>query len=280
MKLRCRDRFLSLDRVAVMGVLNVTPDSFSDGGKWLDPQRAVDHAHEMAERGAAIIDVGGESTRPDAEPVPEDEELRRVLPVVEHLVGSDLLVSIDTRKPAVAVAALDAGAVIVNDTLGEEKDPDLVRAAVERGAAFVTMHSRGTPATMRSLTQYRDVVSDVAGWLKDRAEELERDGVGADQIVIDPGFGFAKKPEHNLQLIDRFEEITGLGYPVLAGTSRKSFIGFTLDLPEDERLEGTAATVALAVYKGARLVRVHDVEEMTRVVRMTEAIVAGRLENR
>ena len=274
MKLRCRDRVLDLDRVAVMGVLNVTPDSFSDGGKWFDSARAVEHALEMVEQGAAIVDVGGESTRPGAEAVPETEELRRVIPVIEAIAGrTDAPISIDTRKAAVARAALDAGASIVNDTLGEEADADLVDAAVESQAAFVTMHSRGTPATMRDLVEYADVVGDVAAWLKQRAESLVASGLTSEQIVLDPGFGFAKNKEQNLELLDRFEEITALGYPVLAGTSRKSFIGFTLDLPEDQRVEGTAATVTLAVYKGAHIVRVHDVEQMTRVVRMTEAIM-------
>ena len=273
MKLRCRDRVLDLERVAVMGVLNVTPDSFSDGGRWFDPQRAVEHALEMVERGAAIVDVGGESTRPGAEPVDFEEELRRVLPVIETLADRlDAPISIDTRKASVAKAALEAGASIVNDTLGEEADHALVQAAVEAEAAVVTMHSRGTPATMRDLVEYSDVVGDVREWLRARADRLVAEGVGSDQVVLDPGFGFAKNKEQNLELLDRFEEIVGLGYPVLAGTSRKSFIGFTLDLPEDQRLEGTAATVALAVYKGARIVRVHDVREMTRVVRMTEAV--------
>lgn len=275
MKLRCRDRVLDLDRVAVMGVLNVTPDSFSDGGRWFDPRRAVEHALEMVDLGAAIVDVGGESTRPGAEPVPEDEELRRVIPVIEAVAGrTEAPISIDTRKASVARAALDAGASIVNDTLGEEADAALVEAAVGAHAAFVTMHSRGTPATMRDLIEYDDVVRDVATWLEERAESLLAAGLTAEQIVLDPGFGFAKNKEQNLELLDRFEEIVALGYPVLAGTSRKSFIGFTLDLPEDQRVEGTAATVTLAVYKGAHIVRVHDVEQMTRVVRMTEAVMS------
>jgi dihydropteroate synthase len=160
----------------------------------------------------------------------------------------------------------------VNDTLGEAADDDIVQAASESGAALIVMHSRGTPATMRELTGYTDVVEDVSSWLTARARELVDQGIGNDQIVLDPGFGFAKTPEQNLQLLDRLEEVVDIGFPVLAGTSRKSFIGLTLELPEDQRVEGTAATVALAVYKGARIVRVHDVLEMTRVVRMTEAV--------
>ena len=264
-----------------MGVLNVTPDSFSDGGRFFEQNAAVERALEMVEQGAAIVDVGGESTRPAAEPVAEADEMSRVLPVIERLAATlSVPISIDTRKASVAKAALDAGAAIVNDTWGEEVDPGLVQAAVDAEAAFVAMHSRGTPATMRDLTSYSDVVSDVCAWLADRTVALVDHGLARDQIVLDPGFGFAKSPEQNLQLLDRFEEVVALGYPVLAGTSRKSFIGLTLGLPESARVEGTAATVALAVYKGARLVRVHDVKEMARVVRMTEAICSGQIGSR
>jgi dihydropteroate synthase len=273
MKLVCRERVLSLDRVAVMGVLNVTPDSFSDGGLWLDPGAAVAHAREMIEAGAAIVDVGGESTRPGAAPVPEAEELNRVIPVVRELAREDVIVSIDTRKPAVARAALDSGASIVNDTTGEEPAPEMDELAAATGAGIVVMHSRGTPTTMRSLNVYEDVVGDVRAFLLRRALELEAAGVPHDSIALDPGFGFAKDPGQNLLLLNRLDEIMSLDYPVLVGTSRKSFIGWVLDLPEGERLEGTAATVAWALSKGARLVRVHDVEATARVVRMTEAIL-------
>ena len=279
MKLRCREHVLSLDRTAIMGVLNVTPDSFSDGGLWLDPRAAVDHAVEMVEQGAAIVDVGGESTRPGSEPVPLDEELRRVLPVLEELVGRlDVPISIDTRKPEVARRALDAGAAIVNDTTGEEVEPELGVVAAEVGAAVVTMHSRGTPATMRSLNQYDDVVRDVRAFLEERAALLESQGVGRDSIVVDPGFGFAKSPPQNLELLQRLDEVTTLPYPVLSGTSRKSFIGAVLDLPEDERVEGTLATVTLAVAKGARIVRVHDVEAVARAVKVTDAVLGAAAE--
>lgn len=274
MKLRCRDQLISLDRVAIMGVLNVTPDSFSDGGLWLDPDTAIAHALEMVEQGAAIIDVGGESTRPGAQPVGEDEELRRVLPVIEALAAKiEVPISIDTRKETVARRAVEAGASIVNDTLGEEGTVEQV--AIETGAALVVMHSRGTPDTMRSLTDYTDVVDDVAAFLARRAGELEAAGHPSDSIVLDPGFGFAKDPQQNLQLLNNLERITALGYPVLAGTSRKSFLGAILDLPEDQRVEGTAATVVWAVGKGARIVRVHDVEPITRAVKVAEAIVRG-----
>lgn len=275
MKLRCRDRVLPLDRVAIMGVLNVTPDSFSDGGLWLDPDAAVRHGLEMHQAGAAIVDVGGESTRPGASPVSESEELRRVLPVVESLSSAGCLVSIDTRKASVARAALEAGAAIVNDTSGEETDRSMDELTAATGAAMVVMHSRGSPETMRSLTEYGDVVTDVGDFLLGRAAQLESAGVPSDAIALDPGFGFAKTPEQNLVLLRRLRELTDLPYPVLVGTSRKSFIGRILGVGEGQRLEGTAATVAWAVAYGAKIVRVHDVIELTRVVRMTEAILAS-----
>ncbi|MDP9068480.1 MAG: dihydropteroate synthase [Actinomycetota bacterium] len=256
-----------------MGVLNVTPDSFSDGGMWFDRDRAIDHALEMVGQGADILDVGGESTRPGAEYVPEEEELRRVLPVIEAVADRvDVPISIDTRKASVARVAVDAGATIVNETGGEDADAEMPAVAAETGAAVVFMHSRGTPATMRSLTDYDDVVADVAAFLVRAAEGLKAAGVAEDSIVLDPGFGFAKTPQQNLELLDRLDEIVALGYPVLAGTSRKSFIGAVLDLPENERVEGTAATVAWAIARGADIVRVHDVGQMSRVVRMCQAI--------
>lgn len=256
-----------------MGVLNVTPDSFSDGGRWFEPAAAIAHALEMVEQGADLLDVGGESTRPGAEAVPEDEELRRVLPVIEVLARqTDVPISIDTRKASVARRAVEAGAVIVNDTGGEEADPQMPGVAAETGAGVVFMHSRGTPATMRSLTDYNDVVGDVAAFLARAAGDLIERGVGRDSIVLDPGFGFAKDAWQNLELLDRLDEIVALGYPVLAGTSRKSFVGAVLDLPEGERVEGTAATVAWAMARGAHIVRVHDVGPIARVVRMSQAI--------
>jgi len=273
MKLRCRDSYLSLDRPVVMGVLNVTPDSFSDGGLWLDAQRAVAHGLEMIEQGAAIIDVGGESTRPGADEVPETEELERVLPVVEALSRqTSAPISIDTRKPKVAEMSVEAGATIINDTLGEATDRAMDRVAANTGAAIVIMHSRGTPATMRELTDYEDVVTEVRDFLKLRADQLAEQGVERDAICLDPGYGFAKTPAQSLLLLRRLDEILELEYPVLVGTSRKSFIGAVLDLPEDRRVEGTAATVAWAILKGAHIMRVHDVEPIVRTMKMLEAI--------
>ncbi|MGH2787474.1 MAG: dihydropteroate synthase [Actinomycetota bacterium] len=272
MKLRFKDQLLSLDRPLVMGVLNVTPDSFSDGGLWFEEGKAVDHGFEMIEQGAAIVDVGGESTRPGATAVGLDEEVRRVMPVVEKLAAAGVVVSIDTRKPEVASRAIAAGASIINDTAGEALDARMDEVARTSGAAIIVMHSRGTPATMRSLTEYSDVVGEVVDWLKERASSLESKGVRAESIALDPGIGFAKSPEQSLLLLQRLDEMADVGYPIVIGTSRKSFIGAVLDLPEDRRQEGTAATVAWAVAKGAHIVRVHDVAEMARVVRMTQAI--------
>lgn len=268
---------LSLDRVLIMGILNVTPDSFSDGGLWFDPERGVEHALEMVDQGAEIIDVGGESTRPGAEDVSLDEELRRVIPVIETLAReTDVPLSIDTRKAEVARRAVEAGACIVNDTLGEESDERIWQVAAETSAALVFMHSRGTPATMRSMTAYANVVEDVTTFLAERAKAIQEAGVPSDSLVLDPGFGFAKTAEQSLTLLHHLDRVVDIGYPVLSGTSRKSFIGAVLDLPEDERVEGTAATVAWSVMRGARMVRVHDVAQMTRVVRMTEAVMAAR----
>jgi dihydropteroate synthase len=275
--LRLADREVPLERVVVMGVLNVTPDSFSDGGLWLDPEAAIDHALEMERDGAGIIDIGGESTRPGADPVAESEELRRVLPVVEALKGRlTSPISIDTRKPLVALRAVEAGAEIVNDTNGEETDWKMAEVAAQASAGFVFMHTRGTPTTMRSLARYDDVVAHVRSFLADSTIELERRGVARDSIVLDPGFGFAKNPEQSLELLRRLDEIVSLDLPVLVGTSRKSFIGAVLDLPEHDRVEGTISTVVTAVEKGARIVRVHDVRPVVRAVRMTEAVLGRR----
>ncbi|HEV2756898.1 MAG TPA: dihydropteroate synthase [Actinomycetota bacterium] len=276
-ELVCKDTKLSLRPTVLMGVLNVTPDSFSDGGLWLDPEAAIPHAIDMVSQGAGIVDVGGESTRPGAAPVSEDDELQRVLPVIEALAGAiSVPISIDTRKPGVAAAAIEAGASIVNDTSGEEFDPEMDVVAARTGAAIVIMHSRGTPATMKTLTDYDDVVRETTAFLTRRAEEATEAGVSTSSIALDPGIGFAKTPQQSLQLLAGLDELAGTGWPVVVGTSRKSFIGATLAVPEDQWLEGTAATVAWAVVHGAHVVRVHDVEAMSRVVRMTEAIAASR----
>lgn len=273
----CRGRALTLDRVAIMGVLNVTPDSFSDGGLWLDPDAAVKHGVEMQEAGADIIDVGGESTRPDAAHVPAEEEARRILPVIRGIAGRcDALISVDTRKAEVAREAVASGAHIINDTMGEPSDKSIDQVALATGAAFILMHSRGTPATMREMTSYGDVVQEVRSFLERRAVELEDKGVARSAIAIDPGIGFAKTPEQNLSILKHLETITDLPWPLLIGTSRKSFIGSVLNVPETQRLEGTLATVVTSVIAGARIVRVHDVEPAVRAVRMIEAVMAAR----
>jgi dihydropteroate synthase len=273
MELACCGTRLLLERVAVMGVLNVTPDSFSDGGLWMDPDAAVAHGLAMTAEGAAIVDVGGESTRPGADPVDEGEELGRVLPVIEALAKEvDVPLSIDTRRATVAAAALDAGASIVNDTGGEENDPEMAAVIAASGAGLIVMHSRGSPATMQGLANYVDVVKEVATFLMERADRLEASGIRRDAMVLDPGFGFAKTAEQNLELLARFDELTALGPPVLAGVSRKSFIGKILNVDTAQRTEGTLAALVWAVARGARIVRVHDVRAAVRAVRMTEAI--------
>jgi dihydropteroate synthase len=253
----------------------VTPDSFSDGGLYLEPSAALEHGLEMVAAGAQIVDVGGESTRPGAESISEEEELKRILPVVEGLAArTDAFISVDTRKPGVAHRAVRAGALIINDTTGEPTDYEMDAVASETGAAIVVMHSRGTPKTMRDLSHYTDAVAEVADWLRDRAEKLQGAGVARDAIVVDPGIGFAKTAQQSLLLLRRIDAIVALGYPVLVGTSRKSFIGAVLALPENDRIEGTAATIAWGIARGAHIVRVHDVGKMARVVRMMAAIMA------
>lgn len=272
---RCRDVDLPVfERVHIMGILNVTPDSFSDGGRFLAPDAAVEHAIRMVSEGADIVDVGGESTRPGAGPASTREEMDRVLPVIEALAGEiDLSISIDTTKAAVAEAALEAGASIVNDVSAMRFDaamPGVVKAA---GAGVVLMHMLGEPRTMQEDPRYDDVVADVRRSLLGWAAEAEAAGIPPECIVLDPGIGFGKTLEHNLLLLKNLAALTeGSGYPLLVGPSRKSFIGMALDLPLEERLEGTAAAVAWAAANGAQIVRVHDVKEMVRVVRMVEAI--------
>ena len=268
---------LDLERAVVMGVLNMTPDSFSDGGRFTDTEGAVAHGLDMVAAGAGIVDVGGESSRPGAKPVSVEEELARVLGVITELSkSSDVLISVDTRKPQVARVAVQAGAVIVNDTAGEASHPAMDQIAAETGAGIVVMHSRGTPETMTSLTNYDDVVEEVGTYLHVRAQRLERLGLERDSIMLDPGFGFAKTGAQSLSLLRRLSEIVARGYPLLVGTSRKSFIGSALDVGLEERLEGTLATCAWAVAEGARVVRGHDVSSILKAVRMTEAIMHSR----
>ena len=258
-----------------MGILNVTPDSFSDGGRFFDASNAIAAARQMIDDGADIIDIGGESTRPGSEPVSAEEEIRRVLPVIEA-IGRSVPVSIDTTKASVARAALEACAVMVNDISGMSAEPEMVSVVAESGCPVCLMHMRGTPSTMQSQAVYGDVVREVKEELLARIAAARTGGVKDGQIVVDPGFGFAKLADHNLEIVRRLREFCGLGYPVLIGPSRKSTIGKILGgLPAEERLEGTSALVALSIANGASIVRVHDVKEIARVVRMTDAVVRG-----
>lgn len=273
----CRERTLDLSRTKVMGILNVTPDSFSDAGVYLDVDAAVRRGVEMVEQSADIIDVGGESTRPGASPVDEAEERSRVIPVVTRLAREvDAAISIDTAKASVAEAALEAGAHIVNDVTAMRGDRLMAKVVAGSGAGLVLMHMLGEPRTMQENPTYTDVVSDVKQALLGWAETAESAGVARSAICIDPGIGFGKTLEHNLSLIRSLRELADSGFPVLLGPSRKSFIGAVLDVPVDERVEGTSAVAAWAVTQGVRVLRVHDVEEMVRVIRMTEAILGVR----
>jgi dihydropteroate synthase len=244
-----------------MGIVNVTPDSFSDGGLYLDPEAAVEHALELEREGAAILDLGGESTRPGAEPVSAAEEHRRVIPVIERLVaaGVGAQISVDTAKAEVARAALAAGATIVNDVTAFRGDPELASLVAATGADCVLMHMRGEPRTMQRDPRYGDVVSEVKAFLEERAQDAIGAGIGEERIMVDPGIGFGKTVRHNLELLNRLDEIVALGFPVVIGTSRKSFIGRLTGREAGDRLPGTIATNVVAYERGARVFRVHEV---------------------
>ncbi len=262
------------ERTLVMGILNVTPDSFSDGGRFFSEVYAARHAKQMVADGADLIDVGGESTRPGSDPVPVEEELARVLPVIGRLVDEvpGVPISIDTRKAEVAAAALDAGASLVNDVSGGT-DPAMFDVVREGEAAIVLMHMKGEPKTMQEAPVYGDVVGEVRGYLRERVEAAEFAGIEAERIAVDPGIGFGKDLEDNLRLMRGLDALLELGRPVLVGPSRKRFIGTLLgDLPPEQRVEGTAGAVAWLVARGAHIVRVHDVREMVRVVRVVDAL--------
>ncbi len=260
-----------------MGVLNVTPDSFSDGGAYLDPGAAVARAEAMVGEGASLIDVGGESTRPGAQPVSAEEELRRVVPAIERLARTVRVpISIDTSKAVVAERALDVGASIVNDVTALRGDRRMARVVAAAGVPVVLMHMRGTPQTMQRETAYGDVVGDVIEELQERIDEAVRSGIARERLIVDPGIGFAKTAEQSVALIAQLDRFAVLDCPVLVGPSRKSFIGRVLDAPVDERVMGTAIAVCLSVWHGADMIRVHDVSVMRQVVRMTAAIRACR----
>jgi dihydropteroate synthase len=257
----------------LMGVVNVTPDSFSDGGRFLDAQAAVEHGRGLAAEGADILDVGGESTRPGAQAVEAEEELARVEPVVAALASGGHSVSIDTSKVAVAAAALDAGAQIVNDVTALRADPELAGMCAERGCGLVLMHMLGDPRTMQDDPRYGDVVDDVRAFLAERIETAVAAGVDEDRIWVDPGIGFGKTVEHNLELTRRLGELRELGRPIVYGSSRKSFIGKLTGAPVDARLGGTIASNVLACARGADVLRVHDVGPVRQALTVAEAIL-------
>jgi dihydropteroate synthase len=278
MILRARTFEFSFPRPAlVMGVVNVTPDSFSDGGQFMDPRAAVNRALEQVRQGAEIIDIGGESTRPRAVPVEEAEERRRVLPVIEQLASCiKVPISIDTMKPGVARAALEAGASIVNDVAACNADERMWRVVAETGAGYVCMHMQGTPQTMQANPVYTDVVCEVGEFFSRGLLRLSDCGVKREQVIIDPGIGFGKTLEHNLRLLGGLGRFAACGRPLLIGVSRKSFMGTLLGGEAGGRLPAALACASLAIESGAQIVRAHDVAETVQALRMTEAIVAKK----
>jgi dihydropteroate synthase len=269
-ELRCGSFVLRFDRPLIMGVLNVTPDSFSDGGRFVDFDRAVEHGRQMVADGADIIDVGGESSRPGAQTVPVGEELERIRPVIERLAAEIRVpISVDTYKAKVAEEAFKAGATIMNDITGLT-DRKMVKVAADHGAPVVVMHMKGTPKTMQKEPHYSDVVAEVSNFLRDRIEFAH--DMGVNETIVDPGIGFGKTTAHNLEILRRLGEFKALGRPILVGPSRKAFIGNVTGLPVDARLEGTLAAIAIAVHNGADIVRVHDVAECRRAAQVAYAI--------
>ncbi len=257
-----------------MGIVNVTPDSFSDGGQFLDPESAVEHGLELAAQGAAILDVGGASTRPGAEPVPLADELRRAVPVVERLAEAGLRVSIDTTKHEVAAAALEAGATLVNDVSAFRFAPEIAGLVADAGADCCLVHMRGDPRTMQAEAQYEDVVGEVKAFLEERLAVAVDAGIAEERVWLDPGIGFAKTVEHNLELLRRLDEIVAIGRPVVIGTSRKSFLGkLAGGRAADERLPGTIATNVMALERGASVFRVHDVAPVADALAIAAATV-------
>jgi len=263
-------------RTLVMGILNATPDSFYDGGRYAGVQAAVERVHRMVEEGADIIDLGGQSARPFSEPVSTEEELSRVGPILDELESAlRIPISIDTCDADVARYAISRGAAIVNDITALTADPEMLPLVAASGVAVILMHMRGTPKTMQADTRYADLVGEVRAYLAERAGAVRDSGVAPDRIAVDPGIGFGKSVAGNLALLSRLDEFRSLGYPVLVGPSRKSFIGKLLDLPGDERLEGSLGAAAAAALNGADILRVHDVRETVRALRIVDAIRRG-----
>jgi dihydropteroate synthase len=272
--LHCGKYRLVLDRPLIMGVVNVTPDSFSDGGHFLQARDAVEHARRLIDEGADLLDIGGESTRPGAAPVALDEERRRVLPVIEALTGAGVPLSVDTQKPSLMREAVAAGAVLVNDVNGFEA-PEALAAVASGACAVCIMHKQGDPRTMQQAPQYSDVVAEVDAYLRQRAAAAAQAGIARERIVVDPGFGFGKTLEHNLALLRGLELIAAAGYPVLAGLSRKSMIGALTGRPVGERLQGSVAAALIAAQRGAAILRVHDVAATRDALKVWQAVKGG-----
>lgn len=257
----------------IMGILNVTTDSFSDGGQFMDKEIAVNHALEMVKFGADIIDIGGESTRPGAEPVTMEDELDRVIPIIEGIrTTSNVCISIDTYKADVAEKALATGADMVNDISGLQFDEKMVKVVKEENVPVIMMHIKGTPRNMQQNPDYENLMEEIVAYFQERVEFCHEHGIKNENIILDPGIGFGKRLQDNFELLRELKQISNLGFPVLSGPSRKSFIGLTLDLPVDERVEGTAAAVTASILNGAKIVRVHDVKEMKRVATIADNI--------
>ena len=260
-----------------MGVLNITPDSFSDGGKYIDSSNALSHALKMIDMGADIIDIGGESTRPGSDPVSIEDECQRIIPVIESIkkTNSEILISVDTYKSFVAKRALDAGADIVNDISGLTFDHKMLSVLLENDVPVIIMHINGRPKTMQSNPLYNDLIKDIRDFLLKQAKFAQLNGIKKSNIILDPGIGFGKSFEDNFTLIRRLNEISDLGYPLMIGSSRKAFIGDALELPPEDRIEGTLATVIASIMNGANIIRVHDVKETKRAVIITEKILGS-----
>jgi len=278
MQFRARHFVFDFPRpTVVMGIVNVTPDSFADGGQFLDVNLAVAHGLELVQQGAEILDVGGESTRPGAQPVSEAEELRRVIPVIEQLAArTRVAISVDTVKPGVARAALAAGASLVNDVAANRIDDAMWRIVAESGAGYICMHMQGTPQTMQAAPHYTDVVREVEAFFRERMARLQAGGIKAEQVAFDPGIGFGKTLEHNLQLLGAMGNLTTTGRPLVLGVSRKSFIGQISAAEVSRRLPGSLACAALAIAAGVPILRVHDVAETVQAARVAEAILKDR----
>jgi len=274
---RCKKTVLQLnERTHLMGILNVTPDSFSDGGMFLDPGNAISHGIELASQGADIIDIGGESTRPGAKPLLPDEELRRIIPVIEGLSGEiDIPISIDTYKSLIAEKAVEAGAEMINDISGLHFDPKMADVAAKYDVPVVVMHIKGTPEIMQLDVHYDCLLTEIMEYLEESTEIAERAGVDERQIIIDPGIGFGKSVEDNLRIISRLTEFKSLGKPIMLGLSRKSFIGRILNAEVDQRAEGTLASISAAIMNGANILRVHDVAPARKAAQMADAILRG-----